>query len=158
MEECMNTHEWSATDIAKARSYFLAGASLKNIASELKRSPTAINKALSRFGIRPISVEKGSKRKALRKRECPHYITAPSFEQRALQDEFDNWVSFWKMCNYLEKQKIRFYEVSEFGIQLENRRFRVDAKILSARQLLIMTNKLRAENNLKAFFVRGLSW
>jgi len=154
----MNTHEWSAADIEKARSYFLAGSSLKNIANELKRTLTAINKALSRFGIRPMSLEKGSKRKVSRKRECPHYITAPSFEQRALQDEFDNWVSFWKVCNYLEKKKIRFYEVSEFRIQLENRKFRVDSKILSARQLLMMTNKLRAENNLKAFFVRGLSW
>lgn len=155
----MNIQEWSATDISKARSYFLAGLSIKAIAENLSRSTTATNKALSRFDIRPKLLKKRSEKIQFRTKKKDQYsLMAPSFEHRALQEEFDNWVSFWKLCDYLTRENICFYEISASGTSIEHRQFRVDAKILSARQLLMMANKMRTENNLKAFFVRGLSW
>ena len=48
----MATQEWSPLEINQAREYFLYGLPIKNIAQKLGRSPSSINKALTRFGIR----------------------------------------------------------------------------------------------------------
>lgn len=154
----MNTQEWSATEISKMRSYFLAGLSMKDIASKLSRSTTAINKALSRFGIRPELPRQKIVSMSRTKRDIQCSLKPPSFGRKSLQEEFDNWVGFWKLCDYLGQQKVCFYEVSAPGTSIDRRQFRVGAKILSARQLLMLANKMRMENNLKPFFVRGLSW
>lgn len=44
--------EWTVQDIEKMKMAFLEGKKIKIIAKQLGRSPTALNKALSRFGIR----------------------------------------------------------------------------------------------------------
>lgn len=154
----MNKHEWSTSDISKIRTYFIAGLSYKDMARELGCSATAINKVLDRFGIRPklpkekITIEPRTEKKV------ELSLTAPSFGRKALQEELDNWVSFFKICDYLSEQKVCFYEVSARGVSIDCRQFKVGTKILSARQLLMLANKMRMENNLKTFFVRGLSW
>lgn len=158
----MSVQEWSANDIKKARSYFLNGLTIKDIAYKLGRTPTAINKALTRFGIR-------YKKPRRQYSDMPYSDTPlqpkeemalilPSFERKALRKELENWVSFWRVCEYLSTQNVCIYELSPAGIELEQRQFRVENRVLSARQLLMLANKIRTHNNLKAFFVKGLSW
>jgi IS30 family transposase len=153
----MGIQEWSASDIKKARSYFLNGFTIKAIAQELGRTPTAINKALSRFGIRYKKPRRHYAAMPLQPKEEVILIT-PSFERKALRKELENWVSFWRVCEYLSEQNVCIYEVSAANTELERRQFRVDTQILGARQLLMLANKMRAHNHLKAFFVKGLSW
>ncbi len=157
----MGIQEWSATDIENARSYFLEGLAIKRIAKELGRTTTATNKALSRFGIRFEKPRKNlSESHSTYKKEkslMPASIV-PSFERYALQKEFENWVSFWQVCQYLSSQNICLYELSAPNIDLKCRQFKVGTKTLNAGQLLVIANKMRIEGNLKAFFVKGLSW
>lgn len=165
----MGVQEWSANDINKARSYFLNGFTVKEIARELGRTTSATNKALSRFGIRfkksnrnnternDNEIATQSKEKAGLSIVTPSLV-APSFAPEALRKEFENWVSFWRVCEYLGEQNICLYEVSSPNAEVEYRQFRVGAQILSARQLLMLANKIRTENNMRAFFVKGLSW
>ena len=44
--------EWTSGDIEQMKVAFLQGKTIKVIAKQLGRTPTALNKALSRFGIR----------------------------------------------------------------------------------------------------------
>ena len=155
----MGIQEWSATDIKNARSYFLEGLTIRDIAKELGRSITATNKALSRFGIRFEKPRRNYTEFVEQPKErISCFIVAPSFERRALRQEFENWVSFECLCQYLSSQNVYLYELSASNIKLECRQFRVGTQILSAGQLLVMANRIRTENNLKAFFVKGLSW
>lgn len=170
----MGVQEWSANDINKARSYFLNGFTVKEIARELGRTTSATNKALSRFGIRfkksnRNNTERNDNEIAMQSKEkagislmAPSPVrpslVAPSFAPEALRKEFENWVSFWRVCEYLGEQNICLYEVSSPNAEVEHRQFKVEAQILSARQLLMLANKIRTENNMRAFFVKGLSW
>ncbi len=155
----MGVQEWSANDINRARSYFLSGLTIKDIARELGRTTTATNKALSRFGIRCEKPRRNYTEIAVQPKEkIALTLMAPSFERKALRKEFENWVSFWHLCEYLGSQNICLYELSAPNIELEHRQFRVGAQTLSARQLLMLANKIRTHNNMKAFFVKGLSW
>ncbi|MCE2716028.1 MAG: hypothetical protein ACK4V2_05675 [Pseudomonadota bacterium] len=153
----MKTHGWSGADISKARNYFIAGLPIKDIAKEMNRTPTAINKALSRFKIRPNKIREQEIRLCYRPQKS-YLIEKPSFELNALRNEVDNWVGFWKLCEYLGQQKVCFYETTRNGTSLIDRQFKVGEKILNAQQLMILANKIRLENNLRPFFVRGLSW
>lgn len=165
----MGVQEWSANDISKARSYFLNGFTVKEIAQELGRTPSATNKALSRFGIRLKKFncntpDRNDNEMALQPNEksglslrAPS-LKAPSFAPDVLRKELENWVSFLRVCEYLSGQNICLYELSSPHTKLEHRQFRVDAQTLSARQLLMLANKIRTDNHMKAFFVKGLSW
>ncbi len=155
----MGVQDWSATDISKARSCFFNGLTIKDIARELGRSPSATNKALSRFGIRFEKPRRNYTETPLQpKNKINLPPIAPSFERKALTRELENWVSFWRLCEYLSNQNICLYELSAPNIELEHRRFKVGTQILNARQLLVIANKMRTENNMRAFFVKGLSW
>lgn len=152
----MRINCWTEEDIKKIRCCFIEGLQIKDIAKELNRTPTAINKALSRFNIRPI--RQGIEVRSSLKENKTCLAKKPSFEIKSLHREIDNWVSFCKLCDYLAQQKVRFYEVTKAGVSLEQRQFKVGEKILSTRELMMMANKIRFEKNLGPLFVRGVSW
>ena len=154
----MGIQEWSAADIKNARSYFLEGLTIRDIAKELGRSVTATNKALSRFGTRFEKPRRNYTELQQPKKRIFSPIIAPSFERKALRQELESWVSFGHLCQYLSSQNICLYELSAPSIELDYRQFRVGTQVLNAGQLLVMANKIRTENNQKAFFVKGLSW
>ncbi len=155
----MATQEWSPLEISQAREYFLYGLPIKNIAQKLGRTPSSINKALTRFGIRPSTQRRQSIPKITTKtKTTKNKLQPPSFDKKILRKHLDNWVSFWKVCNYLSAQNICFYEQSPHGTALEKRTFLVNDKIFSSSQLLLMANKIRVENNQSAFLVDELSW
>lgn len=154
----MGIQEWSAADIKNARSYFLEGLTIRDIAKELGRSVTATNKALSRFGIRFEKPRRNYTELQQPKKRIFSPIVAPSFERKSLRQELESWVSFGHLCQYLSSQNICLYELSTPSIELDYRQFRVGTQVLNARQLLVIANKIRTENSQKAFFVKGLSW
>lgn len=150
---------WSETEISKAKEYFLGGLDVKNIAKKLGRTPSATNKALTRFRIRPQPPKRSN---PLPRFFCPPEQNLPKpiprFDKKSLGKLLDNWVSFWKVCSYLEAQKVCFYEMSPHGVELSERTFLVHNTAYSASQLLLMANKIRVANNQSAFLVEGLSW
>jgi hypothetical protein len=156
----MATQDWSPSEIHKAKQYFLHGLPIKNIAEKLGRTPSSINKALTRFGIRTENPRYTLSKNILEKQKKTNEIRLQSlgFDRQSLRKQLDNWVSFWKVCSYLEAQNICFYERSKHGIELDKREFIVNDKVYSARQLLLMANKIRVENDHPAFLVDGLSW
>ena len=155
----MATQEWSPLEINQAREYFLYGLPIKNIAQKLGRSPSSINKALTRFGIRSSTQRRHSLPKTTDKTKTrKSKLQPPSFDKKILRKHLDNWVSFWKVCNYLSAENICFYEQSPHGTALEQRTFLIKDKIFSSSQLLLLANKIRVENNQSAFLVDELSW
>lgn len=157
----MGIQDWTAKDIEKARNFFLNGYSIKEIAREIGRSSTATNKALSRFGIRikrKAKIYEGSITPKKKMQYQEKAIAAPSFENAALRGYFDNWISFWQLCEFLSNNNIRIFELTSAKTDLENKQFQVGSKILNAAQLLLVANKIRTQNNQKAFLVRDLSW
>lgn len=154
----MGIQDWSAADISKARSYFLDGLAIKDIAKKLGRTTTATNKALSRYGIRFEKPRRNYTDPPLIQQKAHYSFITPYFDRKTLRKELENWVSFWHLCEFLSDHNICIYEQSMAKLDLEHRLFRVDSQILNARQLLLMANKIRAENNMKPFLVKGLSW
>ncbi|MCX7338225.1 MAG: hypothetical protein NTX76_02945 [Alphaproteobacteria bacterium] len=75
--------EWSLDDIEKMKVAFLSGQKIKEIARDLKRTPTALNKALSRFGIRShnqgalVAPPNTESRGYIRWAECKSYFKSP---------------------------------------------------------------------------------
>lgn len=53
-------NEWTQKDITRLAQGFYEGQSLKNLSSSLNRTPSALNKALTRFGIRQKKPKKTS--------------------------------------------------------------------------------------------------
>lgn len=155
----MATQEWSPLEINQAREYFLYGLPIKNIAEKMGRSIGSINKALSRFGIRTNTQRRYSLPKLTsEKKTTKNKLQPPSFDKKILRKHLDNWVSFWKVCNYLSAQNVCIYEQSPHGTALVERKFLVNDKILTSSQLLLMANQIRVENNKSAFLVDELSW
>ena len=155
----MGVQEWTAEDIKKAREYFLSGFSIKDIAKQLGRSPTATNKALSRFRIRIEKPRINPTQESMRsKYQAENPIISPSFERKELRKELENWISFWQLCEFLSNENICIYEVSPTYVDLKDRQFRVGTKLLNAAQLLLTANKIRTEKNMNAFLVKDLSW
>lgn len=154
----MASQTWSPAEISKAKEYFLCGLAVKNIAQKLGRTPSATNKALSRLGIRAPSKRDNKSVQFFYQTRVKANKTPPKFDKKSLSKQLDNWVSFWKVCNYLGEQKVDFYEQSPHGTELNQRTFLVNNKIYNSSQLLLLANKLRVSNNQSAFLVDGLSW
>lgn len=160
----MAKHDWSTEEIRLAKEHFLAGLTIKDIAKKLGRTPSSTNKALTRFGIRVKSrqcqllAQSSMLKKEADKNNSSFLFKTPGFDRKSLNHQLDNWVSFWKVCDYLSAQKINIFEKSDYSIPLTQRKFQVGRKIYSARQLLLVANKIRAEQHLPTFFVEGLSW
>ena len=153
----MAVQDWSPSEISKAKEYFLNGFAIKDIAQKVGRTPSATNKALTRFGIRAF-VRRDNKPLKIFCYTKDTHKTPPGFDRNSLRKQLDNWVSFWKVCSYLGEQKICFYEQSTYGTELTQRTFLVNDKVHSASQMLLMANKIRVENKQSAFLVYGLSW
>ncbi len=150
----MATQDWSTKDISLAKEHFIGGLTVKDIAKRLGRTPSSTNKALTRFGIRLKNPRLNSPK--IPKTEIKVRILG--FDRKSLCKQLDNWVSFWKVCDFLATQKIGIFEQSTYGTPLGQRKFLIGHQTYGASQVLLMANKIRVEKDQPAFLVDGLSW
>lgn len=139
---------WTQEEIEKMKLNFLKGKSIKTMARELGRTPSALNKALSRFGVRHQA------RKIAPVVDCKknNGLIFPSIKrQECVQRPHILWVSLMKVIDYLSK--------SGYAIRLcEKGNVVLNSKKTSHTYLIMLANKLRQEENKPVFMVEEITW
>lgn len=153
--------QWTPQMIEQIRNGFLKGLEIKAIATFVNKTPGAVNKALSRFGIRRSQQVIAFRAKSNRLVNVPKEKSvsgADKWFKKFLKNEMEQWVGFDAVVKYLSTQNVTVVPFKNQSSNLDNRKFFVGHKQCNASQVLLIANKLRAEQNLSTFFVNNLSW
>ncbi len=166
--------EWTTFEIEQMKIAFLQGKTIKVMAEQLGRTPTALNKALSRFGVRqsnlkPVKVPAPciDWRRYLVPENAPTSIDddpilippTPKVKSSFLMNrDFlratdPRWVTLEKVIHYLERQGHR---VKTNDAALDD--YQVDGKPVKASYLLLLANRLRIEESKPIFMVSEVTW
>ena len=125
------TIKWTTTDIRLLRKYYLQQQSLKMMMSRLLgRTPTAINKCLTRFRIRPV---KKTSFFPLPKKTIKDYGQTPTITQAELE------------------HSVLFYAKTVLHMDIElitEGRYRVGREVMTFPQILLRVNTDRVQRNL----------
>ncbi len=157
----MAATQWTPQMVEQIRNGFLNGLELKVMAIAVGRTPGAVNKALSRFGIRRTQNLIAFRGKSKRLPNIPKEKSINGTDQwfrKFLNREREKWVNFDEIISYLNSQNLKVLPGNAKLSPLKNRQFIVGTKQYNALQILLIANKLRAEQNLSTFFVNNLSW
>ena len=126
-------NKWTTGDIKLLRKYYLQQQSLKVMSRLLGRSPTAINKCLTRFKIRPI---KPALFFSLPKKTVKHYGQTHEMTQTELE--------------YM----VLFYAETVLRMDVETvapDRYRVGQENMTFAQILLRVNADRVQRNFSPF-------
>lgn len=139
---------WTDKEIEILKNEFSNKTKLKIIALKLGRTTTAINKFLSRSGIRP------KKMRTYTIHPVPRYVPRIIIEP-SLAATFKNCVGFPKIISYLTSKNYKIFplKVNTFRMFCPNADYLLDGKPVSKLQLIILANKLRAEEKQNLFKV-----
>ena len=152
---------WTPEEIALIKSGFLKGKLVKTIALEVGRSPTAVNKFLSRAGIR-------TRRWTIRKNGYPKQASSEhkhSLENSAKKQDLMDDVMFPDEVTTDFQEVLNYLEANGYPISRNiNKAFAptddytINDKPVSDGKLLILANRLRRENCQPVFIVPELLW
>jgi hypothetical protein len=143
---------WTSDEIEKIRVDFANGKRIKVIASELGRSLTAVNKLLSRAGIRG----KGQPRKGCAvpvKRNRPPSRVLEIFDEYKPKD----FSKFVEVILYLKKRGYdidRTYSLSM--VHCEKGGHLLNGRPVSRTKLLLLANRLRSEEGQPVFKIADI--
>lgn len=152
-------HEWTSKDIHTLKLAFLEGLPIKQIAKHLKRTPTALNKALTRFGIRPKGIK--SRKSFLNWAETSQALisrVSPSSKRKKSKSVDSEWVPFSTILNYLKENGDSIKTIHHEGDHADEQRFLIHGRIYTPLQLLLRANKNRKLENAEPFLVEGITW
>jgi hypothetical protein len=156
------TTQWSSDDLAKLEKDYASGKRLKVIAAELGRSVSAINKLITRAGIRKNTAPRTNHREQIFQKQNRLQTTT-----KAAQDQHNNafaeekkiyseyGASFEKVLEYLAKngvivtKNVRPFVKKYFHDAV----FFVNNRPVSKAELLLIANKIRIEQRLPIFRV-----
>lgn len=150
---------WTAHDIEELTTCYTKGFPIKKISRILKRSPTALNKAISRFklhALRPIKQKIQYGENGL-----PIPTENQKIELSYLKRLFkkcmnEEWVDFQVVIDYLLKKGISVQLLGQFNHEHEPL-YAMDNKIVVPAQIMLKANRLRVENNKTPFKVQDVS-
>lgn len=151
----MSQIKWSPKLVGVLRSEFLNGKTIKDIAAKINKTPSSVNKALSRFGIRHQSAKEITKATKIPFKKSANRNAKISCVENLILDE--NWVDFSQVIEFLELNNIKIIPLNEHS-NISERKFFVDKKQYSSMQVLMLANKLRCDQKLNVFLVNNLSW
>ena len=143
--------KWTPEEIATIKNGFMAGKLVKIIAGEIGRSPTAVNKFLSRSGIR-------QRRWTIEKPRCKKEKIF-EISRKTLNAVYTNEVTtdFREVLGYLEANGYAISKNSRKAFaQMDD--YSINDKPVSGVKLLLMANRLRSEKHQPIFSVPELSW
>ena len=142
---------WTQEEIDLLTIFYLKGDRLKNIAKNLNRSPTSINKTLNRFNIRKAKIHSNSNVTPPK----PIKESRPSHKKEPVE----SWVSFHKVLHWLEMNQIHVIKNARFiGEDLMNQRvYSLQGKSVTPAQVLIFANQLRADRGKEIFLVEEVT-
>ena len=142
---------WTQEEIDLLTIFYLKGDRLKNIAKNLNRSPTAINKTLNRFNIRKIKIHSNSNITASKplKESKPHHKKEPT----------EHWVTFHKVLQWLEMNQI--YVIKNARLSgadpMDQRVYSLEGRRVTPAQVLIFANQLRVTRGKEIFLVEEVT-
>ena len=156
---------WTADDIEAMKNGFLKGLSIKVIAKELGRSPTALNKALSRFCIRkprpPIKRtlwnDFGNRKpeKTLTPMEAIKKLDRRLRRAQKLKEK-NVWVVMDDVLSLLDKHHHTVYLKTK-KINPSDSEYVCDGKNVTALSLIFLANRYRIESDKAPFYVEGVT-
>jgi hypothetical protein len=150
----MNRH-WTESEIYQLRTHFLQGKPIKVIARDLGRTPTALNKAISRFGIRPlrsfkhrkslsslqISTSFPAKQTRVHEKSC-------SISFNPLHKIPNQIVDLAQVLQFLKDEGVEVQVISAQGNV-----FILNYASVNAQQIVLKANQIRTERGLPIFSV-----
>jgi hypothetical protein len=140
---------WSDLEIHNLKDLYLSNQPIKIIARMLDRSAPAVNKALSRFGIR---MPRGYARPTASFTQNSPSVPPPKTQRRSkLTWDVDMWVKLSDVVDYLRKNGKKITQSTTM------QGWHLDHKPIYAHQLLMLANKLRLEKKLPIFLVGDVS-
>ena len=144
---------WTSKEIDTIKSSFLAGKLIKVIAEEVGRTPTAVNKFLSRAGIRTRRWKINKSNVSVKKTK--DY----SVNKQTLNAVFNNEIitDFQEVLRYL-RQNGHIITQNDKKIFYPFANYAIDGKPVSDIKLLIIANRIRCEKHQPIFAVPELSW
>ena len=144
---------WTSEEINLIRTGFLAGKLVKTIASEVGRTPTAVNKFLSRSGIRTRRWTIDRTRTRISSIDVAVNMQHPKEQIRTSEvvTKFQEVVGFLKANGYTVSRN----EQSSFAPMCH---YKLNNMPTSNVKMLLIANRLRCENHQPVFAVPELSW
>lgn len=151
---------WTSFDIEQLMKGYLSGTPLKSLAREMNRTPTALNKALTRFGIRR---ERPKQEKTLwndfgnmKPETTIHPMTAiRRFDRKFRKQQkalINEWVPMDQILSVLDAKGHHVYML-ESNKDPRRSIYSLDDRKLSALQLVFMANRYRIQQNKAPFYV-----
>ncbi len=176
--------EWTSAEIEELKASFLKGEKIKIIAKHLGRTPTALNKALSRFGIRssrkPEKIKVKSyvnwsehKTRPIMTPDCFDHSRIllkdsskeednPFYPRSSIQAVKERYHCQKDVEQWVSLDKIiNYLERQGHRIAIKNAEqdsYEVDKKPATATCLLLLANRLRVEERKPIFMVYNLTW
>ncbi len=163
--------QWSMEDLAKLEKDYVSGKKLKTIAFELGRSISAINKFITRAGIRKNTVSRIKTRSPINNETKKHNTQEKTLD--VITNEFKRQVKnrmSWKKHNkqFSFKDVIKYlrdngFAISSYKNSLSREKdnieiFFLNNKAISKSRLLVTANKHRIENNLPIFYIKEFTY
>lgn len=142
--------KWNQNEIDLLKEEFKNGTRIKIIASKLGKTETAVNKFLTRCGIRPKYRIISSNHKCKLNINKIHTCNNTSAKWLSL---FNNVVDFKDVIKYLKSKGYKISNIVTDSIKLfyPNSEYVLDGRPVSKTKLLILANKLREAENKKTF-------
>lgn len=144
---------WASKDIEALKAGFLVGMSMKELARDLQRTPTALNKALSRFNIRERKrfnkpARTPSELQALQKKKTVvKYKKSPDREVKfTILDEVVNYLG-----NY-------GYKIEQKAIKRDSKfiaQYFFEKKPISETRLVLIANSIRLDCKKPIFVIQA---
>ena len=148
---------WNQAELTQLKNSFLRGESIKYIARGLGRTPTAVSKALSRYGIRCQRIRQPIYRPSSRTKKL--YC-------RDIQRDFmllnePRWIKFDALLKWVSEEigelHFRSIDPSSTPSPYGNKLYFIEKRNLNAFQLIQFVNEVRCARNLPIFYVEGLT-
>lgn len=147
---------WTNEEVEKLKKDISNGKKIKNIAFELGRSHTAVNKYISRLGLttRQNTKNVNSKKITRKKKDfsLPEHIRNKVYGNEQVVD-FSKVILYMRLIGYKVSKNNSFQ-----SIFYTDEEYKLNNKPISKIRLLLLANRLRAENNLPIFKTSELEW
>jgi transposase-like protein len=148
------SNSWSNEEKILVKLGFLSGKRIKTIASEIGRSETAVNKFLSRSGIRC----KRQKTQTKQSKQLREQKPMQSELETPLVDKIQANILF--VIDYLKRNGFKISKLSQqpYTPQLLGYDYLCNGKPITEAKLLLFANRLRVENNMPIFCIDSITW
>ena len=147
---------WTCSEIDLLKREFNNGTRIKLIAAKLGRSETAVNKILSRTGIRPqklrVTKNKNNYKAEVNRAGIPSREDIPIIK---LNKIFNDYVDFEEVLRYLKSKRHKITKIISDTTKIfyPTAEYILNGQPVSKAKLLIFANKIRTEENAREFKV-----